>query len=62
VVLDGSVVDVLLGITEVDAEHLARAAVALQEALDLRPGQPGAEGHAQGTQLRVAVDHGPLDG
>src|SRR5437867_2715516 len=62
VVLERSMVDVLVAVPEVQAEHLARAAVLGQQALDLRPGQRATEGDAEPSQVRVARDASPLNG
>ncbi len=61
-ILDGPVVEVLIAGGEVDAEHLARPAVALQDAFDLRPGQARPERHPERAEVRIPVDDGPLDG
>src|SRR5918996_1267095 len=60
-VLDRAVVEVLVAVTEVHAEHLAGAAVALEHGLGLGSGQARPQRDHQCPHFGVAVDVGPLD-
>ena len=60
VVLQRAHVEVLVGLGEVDAEHLDVAVLAADRRLDLRPGEASPERHDEAVQRGFPAQRGPL--